>query len=93
MTVYLIHFSTPYKHARHYLGWTSGSVSARLDKHSNGKGSALMRAVISAGIEWEVVRVWEDGDHDLERRLHDQHNNPRLCPTCKATKIRRRLER
>jgi hypothetical protein len=36
--VYLLHFSKPYKHARHYTGWTesSGSLKARLARHERG---------------------------------------------------------
>ncbi|MBB5085041.1 putative GIY-YIG superfamily endonuclease [Nonomuraea endophytica] len=28
-TVYLLHFAQPYRHARHYLGWTT-DLQARL---------------------------------------------------------------
>ena len=28
-TVYLLHFAVPYKHAAHYLGWTS-NLPARI---------------------------------------------------------------
>jgi hypothetical protein len=31
-TVYLLHFSAPYKHARHYTGWTD-DLPGRLDQH------------------------------------------------------------
>ena len=37
-TVYLIHLDRPYKHARHYLGFTSGGKRAalrRFKRHSN----------------------------------------------------------
>ncbi|MGL5823781.1 MAG: hypothetical protein ACRCYU_02915 [Nocardioides sp.] len=31
--VYLIHFHTPYQHARHYTGWTT-NLDARLAEHA-----------------------------------------------------------
>jgi len=80
-TVYLLHFSSPYKRARHYLGWTMHNLEFRLAHHANGTGAGLTRAAAAAGITWQVTRTWV-ADHDFERRLHDQHNNARLCPVC-----------
>lgn len=42
--IYLIHFVRPYKHAKHYLGWTQ-DLSARLTAHRTGNGSRLMAVV------------------------------------------------
>lgn len=83
-TIYLIHFDRPFKHARHYLGWTE-NLDRRVHEHLNtGEGSALMRAVSAAGIRWNVVKTWE-GTRDEERRLHKQKNSPRyLCPVCRT---------
>ena len=82
-TIYLIHFDRPYKHARHYIGWTK-DLEARLAIHKAGDGARLLRAVNQADIGWRVVRTWE-GTRDDERRLHNQKNSPsRLCPVCKA---------
>jgi predicted GIY-YIG superfamily endonuclease len=78
--VYLIHFNTPYKHARHYLGYAS-NLDARLTAHINGNGARLMEVIADAGIHWQLVRTW-DGDRAAERKLKDQHNSPRLCPVC-----------
>jgi hypothetical protein len=39
-TVYLLHFDRPYKHARHYLGWTA-NLQARLDSHRAGHGARI----------------------------------------------------
>lgn len=81
--VYLIHFDKPYKHAKHYLGFCeAGGLEARLKRHRSGDGSKLLSVIQKAGITWKVVRVWEDGDKALERRLK---NNPgtRYCPICR----------
>ena len=78
--VYLIHFSEPYQHARHYLGSTF-DLEMRMQQHAAGQGARLMEVVTDAGIDWEVVRTWE-GDRKLERQLKDRHNAALLCPTC-----------
>lgn len=46
---YLIHFERPYRHARHYLGWTV-DLEARLAKHRAGNGARLLRVATAAGI-------------------------------------------
>jgi hypothetical protein len=79
-TVYLLHFDRPYKHARHYLGYTD-DLDQRIEAHRNGNGARLVEVVMQAGIGFTVARTW-DGDRDLERRLKNQHNSPRLCPIC-----------
>jgi len=80
-TVYLIHFDEPFKHARHYIGWSS-RLEQRLEHHRNGTGSRLMAAVSAAGIGWSVVRTWS-GTRELERRFHNRHGASGLCPTCR----------
>jgi predicted GIY-YIG superfamily endonuclease len=77
---YLIHFSEPYKHAKHYLG-SAEDVYARLQQHRAGQAARLTQVVVEAGIGLELVRTWPGG-RTLERRLKRQHNSPRLCPIC-----------
>jgi predicted GIY-YIG superfamily endonuclease len=84
MTVYLIHFATPYKHARHYLGVAS-NLEARLHHHQAGTGARLMKVVSEAGIPWEVSRTWV-GDRSLESALKKRHSGVRLCPICTPRK-------
>lgn len=80
--IYLIHFEKPLFHARHYLGFCVEDLEARIDRHAKGTGSKLMRAVVKAGIRFAVVRVWEEGDRNFERKLKNRKNTPRLCPIC-----------
>lgn len=82
-TVYLIHFSTPYKHAKHYCGYTSRSLKERLERHREGRGARLMEVITQAGIAWDVVRTWK-GNRELERKLKRRKNSPQLCPICQA---------
>ena len=84
-TVYLIHFHRPYRHARHYLGWSKdheGPVQA----HREGRGARLMEVIVGAGISFDVVRTWKGG-RSLERQLKKRKASPRLCPVCKAAAV------
>lgn len=82
-TVYLLHFSRPYKHARHYLG-TTPNLDERFVEHITGRGSPLVNAAVLAGIEVTVARTWKSGGRSRERRLKNSHNVPRLCPICQG---------
>lgn len=79
MAVYLIHFAVRYHHAGHYLGYSS-DLEARIQAHRMSQGARLMEVVNEVGINWQVVRVWPEGDYELERALKARHNGPRLCP-------------
>jgi predicted GIY-YIG superfamily endonuclease len=79
-TVYLIHLDEPYKHARHYTGWTT-NLDARLEAHREGRGARLMEVVKAAGITWRLARTWPGG-RERERAIKDRHEAPRLCPQC-----------
>lgn len=81
-TLYLLHFEPPYKHARHYLGWTQNPES-RFDRHLAGRGSPLVKAALAAGSIVTVARTWS-GDRNEERRIKNGKNVPRLCPTCQG---------
>jgi predicted GIY-YIG superfamily endonuclease len=78
--LYLIHFDIPYKHAKHYLGF-SKDIPARLIRHQAGRGSNLMRVIEEAGIPWKVTRIWV-GDRYLERKFK-KHSSTRYCPVCR----------
>ena len=84
--IYLLHFSTPYHHARHYLG-TAPDVGDRLDEHLRGQGSPLVKAAVASGIEVSLVRVWKSGGRRAERKLKRCKNVPRLCPLCLGSRV------
>jgi predicted GIY-YIG superfamily endonuclease len=79
--VYLLHFSAPYRHARHYLGF-SRKVASRVECHQKGHGVPLTRAARKAGITFELARVWPKRDWRYERHLRRRKNNRHLCPIC-----------
>ncbi len=65
MTVYLLHFFPPLKHAKHYIGWTKDEDALRRSlEHKNGtkKGSPLIRAALAAGCTIKLARVWPGAD-------------------------------
>lgn len=79
-TIYLLHFERPYKHARHYMGWTT-DLEARLERHRQGSGARLLAVIADAGIGWELARTWVGTRYD-ERRLKRWGGKTRLCPIC-----------
>lgn len=87
MAVYLLHFSQPISPAhtcQHYLGYAQ-DVDARIAQHRAGQGARLCEVAKERGIDFQVVRVWEDGDRSFERRLKNRHNSPQLCPLCQTS--------
>ena len=80
-TVYLLHFDQPYKHARHYVGWTARNVKRRLAEHEAGRGARLLAVVRAAGIGWQLARLWPGG-RARERQIKRQGGHARKCPLC-----------
>lgn len=85
--LFLLHFATPYHHARHYLGYAVGT----------GRGAAYAKAIASnvalgphelvmaaqaCGVELEVADVWVGEGRELQRRMRASHNLARHCPIC-----------
>ncbi len=79
-TLYLLHFSQPYRHARHYSGFAT-DLDARLADHQAGRGARLLQVAKAAGITWTLARTWP-GDRTRERRLKNQGGASRRCPEC-----------
>lgn len=80
--IYLLHFSSRFRHAAHYIGYCEdGKLEERLDRHRRGHGATLLKHVFAAGIKVEVVRTWK-GDRDFERRLKKMGSACRICPIC-----------
>jgi predicted GIY-YIG superfamily endonuclease len=80
-TVYLLHFSQAYKHAKHYVGYTT-NLNARLEAHSKGSGARLLEVITQAGLSFQLARTWQ-GTRKTERALKNQKNAPRFCPVCR----------
>jgi hypothetical protein len=86
-TTYLLHFCAPISPAhtcQHYLGWTPGSVAARLAEHAAGRGARLTQVALERGIGWRLVRTWAGETRQDERRRKRGAHGARLCPVCRA---------
>jgi predicted GIY-YIG superfamily endonuclease len=81
--IYLLHFDRPYRHARHYCGWTT-NLPERLARHATGHGARLLEVVAAHGIGWQLARTWI-GDRHRERTIKDQGGLSRACPICGVT--------
>ena len=86
--VYLVHFTEPYRHARHYTGWTA-DLESRLAEHQAGRGARLLQVITQAGIGWTLARTWP-GTRERERQLKRQGGASRRCPICRSDKKRPR---
>lgn len=80
-TCYLLHFEKPYKHARHYLGWTN-DLESRMNAHLEGTGARLLEVITENGIGFSLVRTWPDTTLNDERKLKSMKKNVKLCPLC-----------
>jgi predicted GIY-YIG superfamily endonuclease len=83
-TVYLLHFSQPYKHTRHYTGWAS-DLKARLAELEQGQGARLLQVIKAAGISWTLARTWP-GDRKRERELKSMGGVSRRCRNAESTR-------
>lgn len=79
--IYLLHFDRPYKHAKHYLGWTN-NLEQRLTDHRAGTGARLMAVLAREGIGFTLARIWQPADRRRERQIKNQGGLSRSCPEC-----------
>src|SRR5438105_4055488 len=84
-TVYLVHFDSPFGHARHYTGWAA-NLEGRLWHHANATGANLLRHVRAAGIGWTLARTWQ-ATRRKERSLKNSGGASRYCPICKRAPV------
>ncbi len=87
--VYLLHFSAPVRHSRHYVGWTSLSAEKRLERHLAGRGARLVKAAVKAGIEVVIAKTWPGTRRD-ERAFKQRKSTPQECPFCKQETLARK---
>ena len=79
-TIYIIELERPLGSERHsarfYMGWTTDET-ARLNSHRKGNGSAMLKAAVERGIQFDIVATFP-GTRDDERRYKRQKNHKRL---------------
>lgn len=81
--VYLLHFSRPFGHAKHYVGVTKRGVEERVEEHRRGHGARLTKLVVEAGIELILARVWSRVPRYFELKLKNRGKGY-VCPICRA---------
>ena len=88
LTTYLLHFSEPIPRdqrgmVQHYLG-SAKNLSKRIREHESGTRAAgrLPQVFKERGIGFVVARTWTGG-RDVERKLKNRKNAPRLCTVCR----------
>ena len=92
--IYVIHFDSPLSFNRkgkkvevkHYIGWTEGELSSRLDKHLSGQGAKILAALKQRSIGWKVTSTFV-GTRNDERTIKRQKNNKRFCSDCSSKKF------
>ena len=79
--VYLLHFSPPYKHAKHYMGFAE-DIDRRIEQHRAGTGTSMPWTIVSSVFRLILAPIWPGADRSTERRLKKRKESPRLCPIC-----------
>jgi predicted GIY-YIG superfamily endonuclease len=90
--VYLLHFSRPFGHAKHYVGVTKRGVEERVAEHQSGGAHAarLCKLAVQAGITLTLARTWIGVPRYTELKLKNR-GKAQVCPICKAERKARRL--
>lgn len=78
--VYMLHFSSPFGHAKHYVGWAR-NLEARLAYHGTNGGARLLWHVRAAGLTWVLART-RPGTRTDERTIKNAGGSVRYCPLC-----------
>jgi predicted GIY-YIG superfamily endonuclease len=89
MSVYILHFHTPLKHAQHYVGFTKQEVEKRFQEHCNGTGARITQVCNEQGITYEIARVFKGKGRKFERQLKRTHKVKPYCPICMGDKYRK----
>lgn len=94
--IYLLHFTQPFRHAKHYIGVTSLTVEARMARHRSSYGAKLLKMLLQDGGDFVVADVWEaDSMREAfaeERRLKRLGGGARSCSICAAAREAEGLE-
>lgn len=87
MAVYLLHFHDKIsdKHTtQHYVGYAK-NLSDRIHCHETNPDARLLQVAQEREITFVVARTWKGG-RELERRIKNRKNAPKLCPICNPGK-------
>jgi predicted GIY-YIG superfamily endonuclease len=83
VTVYVLHLTPPYRHARHYVGYTpDADAGRRVAEHLRGIGSPLVKAALAAGSAVSLAHEFPGAERDFERNLKDRKDVRCWCRMC-----------
>ena len=89
-TVYLLHLKIPEGCnwvTRHYIGYTTRSVKARLKRHRAGDGARMLALANNLGIRYNVVKTWNfetrEEAYAFEQRFKQAGHYARHCKVCR----------
>lgn len=78
-------------HAQHYVGWAM-RFKRRIAHHHSGTGARMLAVAVDRGIEFDVVRVWDNKDKRWERRVKNYKHSALLCPVCSGQSAYNRMK-
>ena len=86
--VYVLCFaSTPFRHAKHYIGMTTLAIADRVARHRSEHGARLIKCLLQAGGDFVLADTWEcataEEARTLERSLKRSGGAARCCSICK----------
>ncbi len=85
MTVYVLHFDPPYRHAGHYIGYTPDETAERrVREHTEclAAGSPLVKAAVAAGCKVTLAHEFLGAGRDVERWLKTRRDTAKWCSCC-----------
>lgn len=91
MTVYVLHFDPPYRHAGHYIGYTPDKTAERrVREHIEGlaAGSPLVKAAVAAGSTITLAHEYPGAERDFEAWLKARRDVRRWCQCCGLNQYR-----
>jgi len=79
--MYLLHFCTPYKHAKHYLGIAYSGIERRIEEHRQGRGANITKVLKANNIEFVVAKTWLQVSRKSENKVKGR-GLTEYCPIC-----------
>ena len=90
--IYLLHFTPPFRHAGHYLGYTSrDDVQERVAEHLAGRGAVLVKHAVAAGCEVLIAKIWTGVKKKTEKKIKGRGLRV-YCPLCSPTPRKPRVQ-
>lgn len=81
--IYLLHFDSPVRGKRHYLGSTEHTnLRTRLRRHQLGSGSNLTKKAAQLEIGFTLAGLWKVTDRSIEKKIKVAKHYDKKCCIC-----------